>query len=107
MTISRPPSRRPTTTLQTAMPWTLVRLPKGIVNIEFQTETYHHFSALIFETDADLEQGLYQLIGNSYIRVLVVHLGEADALERLAKMRPSPNYYVAYGTTDTMTNVYK
>ena len=54
-----------------------------------------------------MEQGLYQLIGNSYIRVLVVHLGETDALERLAKMRPSPNYYVAYGTAETMTNVYK
>ena len=64
-------------------------------------------SALIFETEADLEQGLYQLIGNSYIRVLVVHLGEADALDRLAKMRPSPNYYVAYGTTNTMMDVYK
>ena len=62
---------------------------------------------MIFETDADLEQGLYQLIGNSYIRVLVVHLDESDALERLSKMRPSPNYYVAYGTTDTMMNVYK
>ena len=54
-----------------------------------------------------MEQGLYQLIGKSYISVLVVHLGEADALERLAKMRPLLNYYIAYGTTDTMMNVYK
>ena len=87
------------------MPWTPVSLPK--ITFSDVVKTYDHFSALIFETDADLEQGLYQLIGNSYIRVLVVHLGEADALERLAKMRPSPNYYVAYGTTETMTNVYK
>ena len=62
---------------------------------------------MIFETEADLEQGLYQLIGKSNIRVLVVHLGEADALDRLAKMRPSTNYFVAYGTTNTMINVYK
>ena len=75
--------------------------------MQVQLSIHSHSLALIFETDADLEQGLYQLIGNSYIRVLVVHLEEADALERLAKMRPSPNYYVAYGTTATMTNVYK
>ena len=93
------------TTSPTAMPWT----PVGTLR-EVASPTQHihsHSLALIFETDADLEQGLYQLIGNSYIRVLVVHLEEADALERLAKMRPSPNYYVAYGTTATMTNVYK
>ncbi len=64
-------------------------------------------AALIFETESDLEQGLYTLIGNSIVRILVVHLGEADALDRLAKMRPAPNYFVAYGSTDTMKTVYQ
>jgi hypothetical protein len=64
-------------------------------------------AALIFETEPDLEQGLYQIIGNSYIRVIVVQMGEADALDRLAKMRPSANYYVAYGSTASLKNVYE
>ena len=49
---------------------------------------------------------MYYLIGNSYIRVIVVNLEESDALDRLAKMRPSPSYYIAHGSTSTIQDIY-
>ena len=64
-------------------------------------------AALIFKTEAELDQSLYYLIGNSYVRVIVVSLDEADALNRLAKMRPSPSYYVAHGDTNTIVDIYR
>lgn len=63
-------------------------------------------AALIFKTEAELDQSLYYLIGNSYIRVIVVNLEESDAMDRLAKMRPSPSYYVAHGTKNTIADIY-
>ena len=46
------------------------------------------------------------MIGNSYIRVIVVNLEEADAMDRLAKMRPSPSHYIAHGTLPTIRDIY-
>lgn len=63
-------------------------------------------AALIFKTEAELDQSLYYLIGNSYIRVIVVNLEEADAMDRLAKMRPSPSHYIAHGTLPTIRDIY-
>jgi hypothetical protein len=62
---------------------------------------------LIFKTENELDQSLYYLIGNSYIRVIVVNLEESDALDRLAKMRPSPSYYIAHGDTSTIIDIYR
>ena len=45
--------------------------------------------------------------GNSFVRVIVVSLEEKDALDRLAKMRPLPSYFVAFGDTKTVTDIYK
>jgi len=39
--------------------------------------------------------------------VIVVSLEEKDALDRLAKMRPLPSYFVAFGDTKTITDIYK
>ena len=64
-------------------------------------------AALIFETEAQLDQSLYFLIGNSYIRVIVLDLEEPNVMQRLAKMRPSPSYYVAHGDTPTLTKIYE
>lgn len=64
-------------------------------------------AALIFKTEAELDQTLYYLIGNSHIRVLVIFLDEQGAMDRLAKMRPSPNHYVAYGATTTLMEAFK
>ncbi len=63
-------------------------------------------AALIFKTENELDQSLYYLIGNSYIRVIVVNLDESDAMDRLAKMRPSPSYYVAHGTQSVIRDIY-
>lgn len=63
-------------------------------------------AALVFQSEIDLDQSLYFLIGNSYIRVIVINKDEPGAMERLAKMRPSPSYYIAYGTTPTLTSVF-
>ena len=63
-------------------------------------------AALIFETEAELDESLYWIIGNSYIRVIVVSLDMEDAFSRLAGMRPSPSYYVAHGSTRTVGRIY-
>ena len=42
----------------------------------------------------------------SKFRVIVVNLEESDALDRLAKMRPSPSYYIAHGTKNTIQDIY-
>ena len=63
-------------------------------------------AALIFETEDELDQSLYYLIGNSYIRVIVINQAEQGAMDRLAKMRPSPNYYVAHGDSKTLNKIY-
>ena len=64
-------------------------------------------AALIFQTEMRLDQSLYYLIGNSYIRVIVINQEEPQALDRLAKMRPSPSYYVAHGDTPTLTSLFR
>ena len=64
-------------------------------------------AALISKTEAELDQALYFLIGNSYVRVMVIYLEEQGALDRLSKMRPLPNYYVLYGTTATLTDAFR
>ena len=35
-----------------------------------------------------------------------MNLEESDAMDRLAKMRPSPSYYVAHGTQSTIRDIY-
>ena len=92
----------------------------GIPYLRLDT-TNHHFvkaaddylsdnkaidAALIFKTEAELDQTLYYLIGNSHIRIMVVFLDDTGAMDRLAKMRPSPNHYVAYGSTDTLLRTF-
>ena len=62
-------------------------------------------AALIFKDETDLDESLYWLIGNSYIRVIVVSLDQPDAFDRLAKMRPTPSYYIAHGDTETLKTV--
>ena len=64
-------------------------------------------AALIFKTEAELDQTLYFLIGNSYVRVMVIFLEEPGSLDRLSKMRPSPNYFLVYGTTATLTDAFR
>ena len=64
-------------------------------------------AALIFKDEHALDESLYWIIGNSYIRVIVVHLDQSDAFDRLAKMRPTPSYYIAHGDTETLKTVVK
>jgi len=64
-------------------------------------------AALIFPSEAQLDQSLYYLIGNSYIRVVVIDSTEAGAMDRLSRMRPAPSYYVAHGDTATLKTVFR
>ena len=64
-------------------------------------------AALILKTEAELDQTLYYLIGNSYVRVMVIYTDEPGAMLRLAKMRPLPNYYVIYGTSSQISNAFR
>jgi len=64
-------------------------------------------AALILESSSSLDQSLYYLIGNSLIRYVVVNTAETGAVQRLAKMRPSPSYYVGIGTSAGMAKVFR
>lgn len=64
-------------------------------------------AALLFETESQLDQSLYFLIGHSVIRVIVMELGEDGVMARLAKLRPAPSYYVVHGDTPTIMAFYE
>ena len=38
--------------------------------------------------------------------MIVVNLEKSDAMDKLAKMRPSPSYYVAHGSQSTIRDIY-
>ncbi|XP_012263496.2 ionotropic receptor 25a [Athalia rosae] len=64
-------------------------------------------AALIFESEKELNQTLYYLIGYSIIRVVVLdELTEASAM-KVRAMRPSPSYYTIYATTSNMETIFK
>nr|CAD7580926.1 unnamed protein product [Timema californicum] len=63
-------------------------------------------AALIFQTEDELDQTLYYLIGKSIIRVIVLNGLDGNATERLLTMRPSPSYFVIYATSKNMTKLY-
>ncbi|XP_046615060.1 uncharacterized protein LOC124302692 [Neodiprion virginianus] len=64
-------------------------------------------AALIFETEKELNQTLYYLIGYSIIRVVVLdELNEASTM-KVRAMRPSPTYYVIYATSANMETLFK
>lgn len=45
-----------------------------------------------------LDQSLYYIIGNSFLRIIGAHQEDPDdAFKRLKKMRPRPSNYVAWG----------
>lgn len=46
-------------------------------------------------------------LGNSALRIIGGQLEDAEALNRLQKMRPRPSNYIAWGTQDDLTNIYK
>nr|CAD7267148.1 unnamed protein product [Timema shepardi] len=63
-------------------------------------------AALIFQTEDELDQTLYYLIGKSIIRVIVLNGLDGNATDRLLTMRPSPSYFVIYATSKNMTKLY-
>ena len=62
--------------------------------------------ALIFKTKLELDQSLYYLIGNTYVRVIMVNFEDYNAMDKLAKMKPPPSYYIAHGTTNTIQGLF-
>ena len=46
-----------------------------------------------------LDQSLYYIIGNSFLRIIGAQLEDPGAFERLQKMRPRPSNYIAWGST--------
>ncbi|XP_076046032.1 ionotropic receptor 8a isoform X2 [Oratosquilla oratoria] len=63
-------------------------------------------AALIFSNEAELDQALYYLVGGSVVRVIVQAGVQANTTETLKKMRPSPSYYVMFGTTQELMDMY-
>lgn len=62
-------------------------------------------AALLFESESELDQSLYHIIGNYNLRVLVVSMEENDPFGRMSNLRPVPSAFVAFGTTQELTTV--
>ena len=63
-------------------------------------------AALIFENQMKLDQSLYYIIGNSFLRIIGAQQEDPGAFERLSKMRPRPSNYIAWGNKASLTNAY-
>ena len=64
-------------------------------------------AGLIYEKEAEIDESLYWIIGNSYIRIMVMQLDLEDTLARIANIRPPPSFYVVYGTSKTVNDFLK
>lgn len=62
-------------------------------------------AALLFESETELDQSLYHIIGNYHLRVLVLSMTENKPFERMADLRPIPSAFVTFGTTQEQTKM--
>ena len=62
-------------------------------------------AALVFERENEIDEALYWIIGNSYVRILVMSLEEEDTFTRIKNIRPAPSFYVVYGDSSTLETV--
>ncbi|KAL4714293.1 hypothetical protein ACJJTC_009645 [Scirpophaga incertulas] len=64
-------------------------------------------AAYLMESEADVDQVLYELMGRSNIRVWV-HAGlTRDSARALKAMRPEPSFYVVVGGNSFVTDTYR
>ena len=56
-------------------------------------------SAELLFSQAKLDQSLYYIIGNSFLRIIGAQLEDPGAFKRLQDMRPRPSNYIAWGST--------
>ncbi|XP_061726097.1 ionotropic receptor 25a [Cydia pomonella] len=64
-------------------------------------------AALLMESEADVDRTLYELLGESNIRVWV-HAGlTRDSARALKTMRPEPSFFVVVGSGAFVTDTYK
>lgn len=65
-------------------------------------------AALIFEDKSKLDQSLYYIIGNSFLRIIGARMDDPeDSFKRLKKMRPRPSNYIVWGSTDKVKEAYE
>ena len=64
-------------------------------------------AALVFETESELDQSLYFIIGNYELRILVLSLDDKsrDPFDRLLKLRPIPTAFVGFGTAKQLSSL--
>ncbi|XP_045135403.1 ionotropic receptor 25a-like isoform X2 [Portunus trituberculatus] len=63
-------------------------------------------AALIFGSEAELDQALYYLVEGSVVRVIVLPGIDDKTTTTLRKMRPAPSYYVILAATDRLTALF-
>ena len=59
-------------------------------------------AALIYENEPEIDESLYWIIGNSFIRIMVLQLDRSDTMTRIANIRPAPSFYVVFGDSETL-----
>eukprot|EP00095_Tigriopus_kingsejongensis_P001374 snap_masked-scaffold1253_size52701-processed-gene-0.2 protein:Tk01374 transcript:snap_masked-scaffold1253_size52701-processed-gene-0.2-mRNA-1 annotation:"ionotropic receptor 8a" len=62
-------------------------------------------AALLFETEVELDQSLYHIIGHYRLRVLVLSMTEPTPFTRMSRLRPIPSAFVTFGTTQQQTKM--
>ena len=62
-------------------------------------------AALVFPNEQEIDEALYWIIGNSFVRILVMSLDEPDTYTRIKNLRPAPSFYVVFGDSSTLQDV--
>ncbi|XP_069941255.1 ionotropic receptor 25a isoform X1 [Cherax quadricarinatus] len=82
-------------------------------NYQWMTATEHFLlsrnatdAALIFTSEAQVDQALYYLVEGSVVRVIVLTGVDDSTTNTLKKMRPSPAYYVILGPMQDLISLF-
>ena len=62
-------------------------------------------AVLVFQNEEEIDEALYWIIGNSFVRILVMSLAEPDTYTRIKNLRPAPSFYVVFGDSSTLQDV--
>ena len=65
------------------------------------------YATLIFQSETELDQGLYFIVQNFNIRVLVMSLDDKkrDPFQRLKNLRPVPTAFAVFGTSQELSSL--
>lgn len=64
-------------------------------------------AVLIFQSELELDQGIYKLIEDSALRVVVFNGVNQKIAQQIKKIRPIPKYFSIFANTNMMNDIFK